>query len=35
MIKHSFSPKMFRKNFENRLTYKNLMSKNAFEKDFA
>ena len=31
MIKHSFCPKMRRKNFENRFTNKNLMSKNAFE----
>ena len=31
MIKHSFSPKMCRKNFENQFTNKNLMSKNAFE----
>ena len=31
MIKHSFSPKMCRKNFENRFTNKQLMSKNVFE----
>ena len=31
MTKHSFSPKMHRKNFENRFTNKNLMSKNVFE----
>ena len=31
MIKHSFSPKMCRKNFDNRSTNKNLMSKNVFE----
>ena len=31
MIKNFFSPKMCRKNFENRFTNKNLMSKNAFE----
>ena len=31
MIKHSISPKMCRKNFENRFTNKNLMSKNVFE----
>ena len=30
-VKHSFSPKMYRKNFANRFTNKNLMSKNAFE----
>ena len=34
MIKHSFSPKMCRKNFDNRLTNKNLMSKNVFEQGF-
>ena len=31
MIKHSFSRKMRRKNFDNRLTNKNLMSENVFE----
>ena len=31
MIKHSFSPKMYRKNFENRFTNINLMSKKVFE----
>ena len=31
MIKHALSRKMCRKNFENRFTNKNLMSKNAFE----
>ena len=31
MIKHSFSPKMCCKNFDNRLTNKNSMSKNVFE----
>ena len=31
MIKHSFSPKMCRKNFENRFTNKTLTSKNVFE----
>ena len=35
MIKHSFSPKMCRKNSENRFTNKNLMSINAFELAFA
>ena len=34
MIKHSFSPKMWRKNFENRFTNKNLMSKKFFEEGF-
>ena len=34
MIKHSFSPKMCRKNFENRFTNKKLMSKNVFEMGF-
>ena len=34
MIKHSFSPKMCRKNFDNQLTNKNLMSKNVFEQGF-
>ena len=32
--KHSFSPKMCRKHFENRFSNKNLMSKNVFEKGF-
>ena len=31
MIKHSFSPKMCRKNFDSWLTNKNLMSKYIFE----
>ena len=31
MIKHSFSPKIYRNNFDNRLTNENLMSKNVFE----
>ena len=35
MIKHSFSPKMCRKNFENRFTSKNLMSKMLLNRDFA
>ena len=35
MIKHSFSPKMCRKNFENRFTNKNLMSKMFLNRDFA
>ena len=34
MNEHSFSPKMCRKNFDNRLTNKNLMSKNVFELGF-
>ena len=34
MIKRSFNPKMCRKNFENRFTNKNLMSKNVFELGF-
>ena len=34
MIKHSFSAKMCRKSFYNRLTNKNLMSKNIFEYGF-
>ena len=34
MIKHSFSPKMCRKNFENRFTNKKFMSKNVFELGF-
>ena len=34
MIKQSFSPKMCRKNFENRFTNKILTSKNVFDKDF-
>ena len=33
MIKHSFSPKMCRKNFENRFTNKNLMSKMLLNRD--
>ena len=35
MIKHSFSPKMCRKNFENRFTNKNLMPKMVLNRDFA
>ena len=35
MIKHSFSPKMCRKNFENRFTNKDLMSKIVLNRDFA
>ena len=34
MIKYSFSPKMCRTNFDNRLTNKNVMSKNVFEQGF-
>ena len=34
MIKHSFTPKMCHNNFDNRLTNKNLMSKNVFELGF-
>ena len=34
MSKHSFSPKMCRKNVDNRLTNKDLMSKNGFEQGF-
>ena len=34
MIYHSFSPKMCRKNSENRFTNKNLTSKNVFELGF-
>ena len=32
--KHSFSPKMYCKNFENRCTNKNLTSKNVLEEGF-
>ena len=35
MINHSFSPKMFRKKFENRFTNENLMSKMFLKRDFA
>ena len=34
-IKHSFIPKMCRKNFENRFTNKKLMSKLFLNRDFA
>ena len=34
MIKQSFSPKMCRKNFENRFTNKNFMSKNVLNRAF-
>ena len=35
MIKHSFSPKMCRKYFENRFTNKKLMSNMFLNRDFA